>query len=76
MIGYWVLGIGFSKFEVTSLECLKLRKEEFRFELSTPHFTLRTSLLDAGDGNITKQKVRMKLWIMISKILIWRQRAG
>jgi len=43
-----MLGIGFSKFEVTSLECLKLRKEEFRFELSTPHFTLRTSLLDAG----------------------------
>jgi len=37
---------GFSKFEVASSECLKLKKEEFRFELSTPHFTLPTSLLD------------------------------
>ena len=39
---------GFSKFEVTSSECLKLRKEEFRFKLSTLHFTLPTSMLDAG----------------------------
>ena len=41
-----MLDVGFSKFEVTSSECLKLRKEEFRFELSTPRFTLPISLLD------------------------------
>jgi hypothetical protein len=39
--GYW-----FFKFEVTSLECLKLKDEKLRFELPTPHSTFRCWMLD------------------------------